>query len=273
MDEIEMYQVDAFTDKPFGGNPAAVCLLEERLNKDTMKAIAAEMNLSETAFVRTLNNQSFKESPEFTLRWFTPEMEVPLCGHATLATSWVLFGEVENVNDTVTFNTKSGNLSAEKREGVVLNFPTNMPVHHEPSKEILDGLGIVNYEDSSYSENTNKLLIALSSEEKVKELNPDFPKLRSIVTDIRGIIVTAKGEDEYDFISRYFAPWVGIDEDPVTGSAHTVLAPYWSTLFDKKEMKAYQASDRGGKLTVRVKGNRTELEGKAITVLEGNLYI
>ncbi|MFP4051999.1 MAG: PhzF family phenazine biosynthesis protein [Thermoplasmata archaeon] len=168
MNEIEMYQVDAFTDKPFGGNPAAVCLLEERLNKDTMKAIAAEMNLSETAFVRTLNNQSFKESPEFTLRWFTPEMEVPLCGHATLATSWVLFEEVENVNDTVTFSTKSGNLSAEKREGVVLNFPTNTPTPQEPSQEILDGLGIVTYEGSSYSKDTNKLLIALSSEKKSK---------------------------------------------------------------------------------------------------------
>lgn len=268
-----MYQVDAFTDKPFGGNPAAVCLLEERLNKDTMKAIAAEMNLSETAFVRTLNDQSFKESHEFTLRWFTPEMEVPLCGHATLATAWILFEEVKNNNEEITFNTKSGNLNAERKEGVVLNFPTNTPVQEEPSQEILDGLGIVNYVDSSYSKKTNKLLITLSSEEKVKNLRPDFSKLKSIITDIRGVIVTSKGEDEYDFISRYFAPWVGIDEDPVTGSAHTVLAPYWSSLLDKKEMKSHQASDRGGELVVRIKDDRTELEGKAVTVVEGNLFI
>ncbi|MFW5927868.1 MAG: PhzF family phenazine biosynthesis protein [Thermoplasmatota archaeon] len=273
MAQIEIYQVDAFTDRPFCGNPAAVCLLEEKLSNEEMRSIASEMNLSETAFVRPLNDASFQESEEFTLRWFTPEVEVPLCGHATLATSWVLFEEIENVNDTVTFSTKSGNLSAEKREGVVLDFPTNTPTQQEPSQEILDGLGIVNYEDSSYSADTNKLLIALSSEDRVKNLNPDFSKLSSIVTDIRGIIVTAKGEDGYDFVSRYFAPWVGIDEDPVTGSAHTVLAPYWSTLLNKKEMKAYQASDRGGKLTVRIKDDRTELEGKAVTVLEGNLFI
>ena len=272
MTELEIYQVDAFTDKPFCGNPAAVCLLEEKLSKKEMKSIAAEMNLSETAFVRPLSDGSFQESDKFTLRWFTPEVEVPLCGHATLAASWVLFEEIKNVNDTVTFSTKSGNLSAEKREGVVLDFPTNMPTQQEPSQEILDGLGIVNYEDSSYSENTNKLLIALSSEEKVKNLTPDFSKLSSIVTDIRGIIVTARG-DEYDFVSRYFAPWVGIDEDPVTGSAHTVLTPYWSTLLNKKEMRAYQASNRGGKLTVRSKGDRTELEGKAVTVVKGRLFI
>ncbi len=273
MTQLEVYQVDAFTDKSFGGNPAAVCLLKERISNETMKNIAAEMNLSETAFVRPLRDEPFQESAEFNLRWFTPEVEVPLCGHATLATSWVLFEEVSNINDTVTYSTKSGDLSAEKKEGVVLDFPTNMPAQQEPSQEILDGLGIVNYEDSSYSKDTNKLLIALSSEDKVKNLSPDFSKLRSIVTDIRGIIVTAKGEDEYDFISRYFAPWVGIDEDPVTGSAHTVLGPYWSTLLNKKELVAYQASDRGGKLTVRLKGDRTELEGKAVTVLEGKLKI
>lgn len=273
MTGIKIYQVDAFTDKPFSGNPAAVCLLEEKLSEEEMRSIAAEMNLSETAFVKPMDDGTYEESEKFTLRWFTPEVEVPLCGHATLATSWVLFEEVENVNDEVKFSTKSGNLSAEKREGVVLDFPTNIPTHEEPSQEVLDGLGIVNYEDSSYSEKTKKLLIALSSEEKVNELNPDFAKLRSIVTEIRGIIVTAKGEDEYDFVSRYFAPWVGIDEDPVTGSAHTVLAPYWSTLLDKEEMKAYQASDRGGNLIVRVKGDRTELEGEAVTVLKGNLFI
>jgi len=273
MDGIKIYQVDAFTEEPFGGNPAAVCLIDEKLEKEEMKSIAAEMNLSETAFVRPLRDGSFEGSEKFSLRWFTPEVEVPLCGHATLAASWVLFEEVANVNDSITYSTKSGNLSAKKREGVVLDFPTNNPLHEEPSKEILDGLGVVNYEDSSYSEKVNKLLITLSSEEEVKNISPDFSKLRSIVTDIRGIIITAKCEDEYDFISRYFAPWVGIDEDPVTGSAHTVLAPYWSALLNKKEMKAYQASDRGGELAVRVEEDKTELEGKAVTVLEGNLYI
>ncbi len=273
MDGIKIYQVDAFTEETFGGNPAAVCLIDEKLEKEEMRAIAEEMNLSETAFVRPLRDGCFEGSEKFSLRWFTPEVEVPLCGHATLATSWVLFEEVGNVNDSITYSTKSGNLSAEKREGVVLDFPTNRPLHEEPSQKILDGLGVVNYEDSSYSEKTNKLLIALSSEEEVKNISPDFSKLRSIVTDIRGIIVTAKGEDEYDFISRYFAPWVGIDEDPVTGSAHTVLGPYWSDLLGKKEMKAYQASDRGGKLTIRFKGDRTELESEAVTVLKGNLFI
>ncbi len=271
--EIEIYQVDAFTDRPFGGNPAAVCLLEEELDDSKMKSIAAEMNLSETAFVKPLEEKSFKKSKRFSLRWFTPEVEVPLCGHATLATAWTLFEEVGNESDEITFSTKSGDLKAEKREGVVLSFPTDIPVDEEPFQEILDGLGVVKYEDYRYSEETNNVLISLSSQGKVEELEPDFSKLGSIDTDIQGIIVTAKGEDEYDFISRYFAPWVGIDEDPVTGSAHTVLAPYWSRLLDKNEMKAYQASDRGGKLTVKLKNDRTELEGKAVTVLEGKLKI
>ncbi len=271
--EIDIYQVDAFTDRPFGGNPAAVCLLREELDDSKMKSIAAEMNLSETAFVEPLEEKSFKGSKRFSLRWFTPEVEVPLCGHATLATAWTLFEEVGNERDEITFSTKSGSLKAEKREGIVLSFPTDMPVDEEPSKEILESLGVVEYEDYRYSEKTNNVMISLSSEEKVEELEPDFSKLGSIDTDIQGIIVTAKGEDEYDFVSRYFAPWVGIDEDPVTGSAHTVLAPYWSRLLDKNEMKAYQASDRGGKLTVRLMDGKTELEGEAVTVLEGNLYI
>ncbi len=271
--EIDIYQVDAFTDRPFGGNPAAVCLLREELDDSKMKSIAAEMNLSETAFVEPLEEKSFKGSKRFSLRWFTPEVEVPLCGHATLATAWTLFEEVGNERDEITFSTKSGSLKAEKREGIVLSFPTDMPVDEEPSKEILESLGVVEYEDYRYSEKTNNVMISLSSEEKVEELEPDFSKLGSIDTDIQGIIVTAKGEDEYDFVSRYFAPWVGIDEDPVTGSAHTVLAPYWSRLLDKNEMKAYQASDRGGKLTVKLKNDRTELEGKAVTVLEGKLKI
>jgi PhzF family phenazine biosynthesis protein len=272
---LPIYIVDAFTDSKFKGNPAAVCLLDQEISEELMQNIAAEMNLSETAFLRSQDGKSIKESKRFSLRWFTPKVEVPLCGHATLATSWILFFDCECSEDEIEFETKSGILRAKKeKEGVLLDFPKEDLVAYEPPIKLLSVLGILDYESVMMAEKLKYILIHLKSEENVLKVEPDFEKMKNMeIEDLIGVIITSKGTPPYDFVSRFFAPWVGVAEDPVTGSAHTVLAPYWSKILNKKAMLAFQSSERGGKIKVRLKDDRVELVGEAQIVTKGELFI
>lgn len=274
---IPIYQIDAFTDKPFGGNPAAVCVLSEEYDDPRLQAIAAEMNLSETAFLSPTEEGPLSEQTAFGLRWFTPTVEVPLCGHATLATSAVLFHEISVLTDEVIFQTKSGDLKARREsQGILLDFPADDPVPYEPPGELLQAMGISGYKSTAYAKKGRDLLVHVNSEDQVRSLRPDFRQMRLVQTDddIQGVIVTSEGSPPYDFISRFFGPWLGVDEDPVTGAAHTVLTPYWSRILGKSEMLAFQASERGGKLVVRlVSGGRVHLIGDAVIVLRGELLI
>jgi PhzF family phenazine biosynthesis protein len=275
--KIPTYQVDAFTDEAFKGNPAAVCILPHRLREDVMLTIASEMNLSETAFLTPIEQKSLKESTDFILRWFTPKVEVPLCGHATLATSAVLFREIGVSSDTLNFETKSGMLTAKKVNGeILLDFPGDMPGPIDPPEALLKALGIPDYKNIALTETSKKLLVHVKNEKIVKNLKPNFESMLNTENEeeIWGVIATSPGSPPYDFISRFFAPWVGINEDPVTGAAHTVLTPYWSRILKKDEMTAFQASERGGKLKVKMNANkRVGLIGNAVVVLKGELII
>ncbi len=257
-----IYQVDAFTDKPFAGNPAGVCILAKPADPDWMQNVAREMNLSETAFI-------CPEADGYRLRWFTPAVEVDLCGHATLATAHILWetGRLP-ANEEARFFTRSGLLKA-KRMGdfIELDFPEKP----EESADSLPGLAEALGVSFPYvCRNKFDYLVEVEGESMVRNLKPDFQKLLQITA--RGIIVTSRAKTgPYDFVSRFFAPRVGINEDPVTGSAHCFLGPYWAKRLGKNELLAYQASARGGELRVRLKGERVFLSGKAITVLRGEL--
>jgi len=274
---IPIFQVDAFTDELFKGNPAAVCLLSQQYEDRVLQSIAAEMNLSETAFLLPLEQKPLAELKAFSLRWFTPRVEVPLCGHATLAAARVLFSEIAIQAHEATFMTKSGKLVARRDKGqIVLDFPRERPVPTQPPQGLLGALGISEFEQTLYAERNKMLLVHLSRQSDLVGLKPDFELVKSVSADgtIMGIIVTSQGEAPCDFVSRFFAPWVGIDEDPVTGAAHTVLAPYWSGILGKREMVAHQASSRGGKVGVRLTGDdRVDLIGSAVIVLKGEFYL
>lgn len=276
MTNLPIFQVDAFTTELFKGNPAAVCILDQKYNDTVLQKIAAEMNLSETAFPLSLEDKPLAECTRFSLRWFTPKVEVPLCGHATLATSAVLFNEIGVKTDIIEFETLSGILTAKKDpNGILLDFPSNPPDPIDPPQDLLEAMGITEFENVAYASTARKLLVHLNSEDAVKKLKPNFELMQKIDTNenIIGVTITAKGSPPYDFISRFFAPKVGINEDPVTGAAHTVLAPYWSEILGKDEMNAYQASERGGELVVRLKGERVHLIGQAVVVLRGDLLL
>lgn len=262
MPGIRILQIDAFTDRPFAGNPAAVCLLEKEADSDWMQAVAAEMNLSETAFVRPIEDG-------FELRWFTPLVEVDLCGHATLASAHGLWGEgVVSGAQPIRFHTKSGTLTCT-RDGdfIELDFPATPLQEAEPNAGLIVALGV---EPVFVGKSKFDDLVQVESEEAVRSLKPDFSQLREL--SMRGVMVTSVSDDpSFDFVSRFFAPGVGIDEDPVTGSAHCCLGPYWSERLGKTEMTAFQASARGGVVRVRVEGDRVLLGGQAVTVLRGEL--
>ena len=275
--------VDAFTRVPFKGNPAAVCLLPHTLDDVLMQAIAAEMNLSETAFVMPVGDAPWSETARFSLRWFTPKVEVRLCGHATLATAAVLFGAVGVQAEAVTFETLSGDLIARRIAGgpaeyetVTLDFPVNTPVPCEVPAGALKALGVPSALSAAHGTRSRALLIELADAQQVRDLRPDFTALLACgeLDSYRAVAVTAAGEPPYDFISRFFAPKLGINEDPVTGSAHTLLTPYWAAQLGKTEMLAYQASARGGEIGVRLAENdRVELTGNAVVVCKGKLYL
>ncbi len=277
MKEFPLYHVDAFTRKPFGGNPAAVCLLDSLYEDAVLQSIAAEMNLSETAFVLQNGNKPVQEEQFFSLRWFTPKTEVDLCGHATLASAAVLFYDVGVSAETATFKTRSGILTATREsDRIFLDFPSYKTARVEPNRELLDAAGINDFVSAHSSRDSLDLLILLKDEETLKGLRPNFDRLRSVrlKKKLQGIIVTSMSHGSYDFISRYFAPWVGIDEDPVTGAAHAVLGPFWSGRLGKNEMHAFQASARGGELTVRILAPyRVGLLGDAVIISKGRLYL
>lgn len=271
MKSLPMYQVDVFTKDYYKGNPAAVCILKDRLEDDVMKLIAAEMNLSETAFVLPID----KNSNLYSLRWFTPEVEVSLCGHGTIGTAKVLFEVLNIESDIITFETKSGNLTARKyKDGIGIDMPLDIPEEINIPKELLDSLGINDYEDIKIGRNTRKLIIRVNDENTILNLKPDYNKMKSIKfnDDVKGVAVTTNNISEYDFLSRYFNPWAGINEDPVTGSVHTVLVNYWGSILGKDRMKAYQASYRPGELILSIKKDRVELVGDAIISLKGEIY-
>jgi PhzF family phenazine biosynthesis protein len=269
MNSVPFYHVDAFTDEPFRGNPAAVCFMPTDLEPRIYLSVAAEMNLSETAFLEQLR------PGEYRLRWFTPKREVPLCGHATLASAHVVFKEHSYKGRRITFHTMSGELYAYRDPGgVLMDFPRNDPKPTQPIRGILDGLGVEDHLDFQYSDSNQKLLVELESEDMVRAVNPDFVKLLSVENTLgwRGVIVTSRSSG-YDFVSRYFAPWMGVNEDPVTGSAHTVLGPYWAEKLGKTSLRAYQASSRGGALRVDVSDGRVNLVGGSVTVVRGSLSL
>ncbi|XP_072236507.1 phenazine biosynthesis-like domain-containing protein 1 [Leuresthes tenuis] len=284
--EIPVFTVDAFTNLAFKGNPAAVCPLMHELNDDLYLKIAAEMNLSETAFITRINpSDTFTTGSRFRLRWFTPATEVNLCGHATLASAAVLFQFQNNVNPTVVFETRSGNLAVtqeRERERYVMDFPLNPPTHEDPNdfRDIIKvAVGDHPVQDVFLNSDTKKLMIRLSDScdrSVLTSLKVDPLTLLNSETSgrVKGLIITMKGSPDcqpgYDFYSRYFAPWVGIPEDPVTGSSHTVLGSYWSQKLGKKKMLAYQCSSRGGELELEVRDDgRINIAGEVTSVMQG----
>lgn len=257
-------QVDAFTDTPYTGNPAAVVVMLQPKNDAWMQAVAREMNLSETAFVQM-------QVSDFKLRWFTPQVEVPLCGHATLASAHVLWEMgILQAHEQARFHTLSGLLKAERIEGnwIELDFPAHYQQPYYDDRHLLNSLGL--REAIYIGRYQDDFLIEVESEEVVHGLNPDHARLRQ--SGARGVIVTsAATTNGYDFVSRFFGPGSGIDEDPVTGSAHCVLGPYWQWRIGRTEFVAYQASPRGGVVRVRVAGERCILGGQAVTIMRGEL--
>lgn len=265
--EVKLYQVDAFTDQPFRGNPAAVCILPEPLEAHDaawMQSVASEMNLSETAFLQGIEDG-------FNLRWFTPVVEVDLCGHATLASAHILYenGLIKS-DQEARFQTKSGLLTAIKQGNEIeLNFPATPPVPVSDIPDLAKALGI---QPIYLGQSRFDYLVQVGSEGEVQRAKPDFVKLKEL--GVRGVMLTSKSEStDFDFISRFFAPGAGIDEDPVTGSAHCCLGPFWSGILGKKEMVAFQASARGGVVRVRVGPERVYLGGQALTVMKGKLLV
>lgn len=258
--EVKIFQVDAFTDKPFAGNPAAVCILPEARDDAWMQGLAREMNLSETAFLS-------RQEDGFALRWFTPSVEVDLCGHATLASAHILWeaGFLDR-QEQARFHTRSGLLTAVCNRGEVeLDFPATPDEAVEGPDELSRALGVVL---TYIGRSVYDYIVEVESEEAVRNIRPDFGLLKTL--DVRGTIVTARADSsDYDFVSRFFAPGAGIDEDPVTGSAHCCLGPYWNKRLGKKEFVAYQASERGGTVRIRLSGDRVMLGGRAVTVMRG----
>ncbi len=258
--KLKLYQIDAFTNKIFAGNPAAVCPLDSWLPDQIMQSIAIENNLSETAFF-------IPTEDGFHLRWFTPKTEVDLCGHATLASAYVLFNFLNYSADKIRFQTREGALFVERQaEELIMDFPTKTPVRCEMPELMTKALGV-----EPLDLYTNEDYVALlASEADVKAINPDFNTMREI--DTRGIIITAPGE-KVDFVSRFFAPNFGINEDPVTGSAHCVLTPFWAERLNKTSLTAKQVSKRGGDLKCELAGERVKIIGSAVLYMQAEIEI
>jgi PhzF family phenazine biosynthesis protein len=261
--KLPVYIADAFTDKLFGGNPAAICPLQEWLPDTTMQCLAAENNLSETAFI-------IEEDDHYRIRWFTPTTEVKLCGHATLASAHIFYSELGHSKPEIWFESLSGLLKVgRKNENTyILDFPSNPP---EPVTDIpeglFEGLGI---EDAPLFKTSFDYMVVVPSQQVIEDLKPDFPSLAKVKA--RGVITTAKGRNA-DFVSRCFYPQSGINEDPVTGSAHTVLVPYWAKELGKTDLRAMQLSKRKGYLECELKNNRVLMSGNVVTYLKGEYIV
>ncbi|WFG35301.1 PhzF family phenazine biosynthesis isomerase [Candidatus Lucifugimonas marina] len=266
--KIPVFQIDAFTDQPFSGNPAAVCPLDEWLRDDEMQAIAAEMNLSETAFFRPKENVD----GEHGLRWFTPTVEVDLCGHATLASGHVVLLHLNRNLSQVTFHTRSGELGVQFKDGLLeLDFPTNPPTKLDDPTEIQavrEALGSAPQEIL----HANTTMAVFESESEVAALQPDFSAVANL--NEPWLLATAPADDaEYDFVSRFFVPTAGINEDPATGSTHTILMPYWAAQFGKDELVGRQISKRGGTMFCRLVSNRVKIAWHIVEVMQGELAL
>lgn len=256
--KIPLYQIDAFTGTVFRGNPAAVCPLDDWLDAETMQRIAAENNLPETAF--------FVPGDPYELRWFTPTVEVDLCGHATLASAFVIFEHLDPARREIAFATRSGVLTvARQGDRLILDFPALPAAPVDPPPDLVGGLCVLPREWRAAS----NYLAVFDAERDVRELVPDMELLAELD---RGVIVTAPGDDA-DFVSRFFAPAFGVPEDPVTGSAHCTLAPYWAERLGKDELHALQVSARGGELWCAPRGDRVLIAGRAVRYLEGTIYL
>jgi PhzF family phenazine biosynthesis protein len=268
--EAPYYLVDAFTSEPFRGNPAAVCLMPCNLSEELYLSIAREANpVSETAFLEEDGGEV-----DYRMRWFSPKREVPLCGHGTLATAHVLFNDIGVEKDRLSFQIMVGVIYAERvSEGVRLDFPRNDPRELEPPLPVLEAMGLTDWKEVLYSDGNQKLVVLLENRKQVEEVQPDFDAMMATENTLgwRGVVVTSKGTGDYDFVSRYFAPWMGVNEDPVTGSNHTVLGPYWMEKLGKDKLRAYQASQRGGEIIVEITEDRAYLTGPSTTVIKGTL--
>jgi len=259
---IPIYQADAFTDKLFGGNPAAICPLNEWLPDEVMQKIAIENNLAETAFF-------VKNETGYKLRWFTPEYEIDLCGHATLASAHILFTQLGYKQDTIEFETvKAGTLTVKKDgDKYTMDFPSRPPIHIEPPIGLVESLGEKKPLEVLRSRD---YFLVYESEDDIRDISPDFFALSKM--DTVGVIITAPGKG-VDFVSRFFAPGAGIPEDPVTGSAHCNLIPYWAEKLGKDKLHALQISSRKGELWCELKGDRVLMSGKAVTYLKGEIFV
>lgn len=266
---MKTYIVDSFTEKPFTGNPAGVCIVETSLSNSVMLKVAQELGLSETAFIHPLS-----DSGKFSIRFFSPKMEIPLCGHATLATAKVLITDL-NLK-TVTFVTKN-NLSLVAKnvdQQIVMEFPVYDTKPAGVSTELLNSLQLSSVENAVHNEETNILLLEITDYRNLANITPDFTMLLESRDDINGVLITApSGTDGYDFHSRYFWPWSGTNEDPVTGGTHTFLAPYWSERLGKSKMQSFQSSERTGSMQVELVGGKLFITSQAVVILRGEMDI
>jgi len=266
---METFIVDSFTNEKFKGNPAGVCILNTTLSEGTMLKIAQELNLSETAFIQQKENEN-----KYSIRYFSPIMEIPLCGHATLASAKVLF-ENSNLNE-IKFTTFQNLELITKKFGneITLEFPVYETEKASVSEALLDALGISKIDNCVYNKQTNIILLEISSTEELTNLTPNFEALVKTHNTINGVLVTAPSTGEYDFHSRYFWPWSGSNEDPVTGATHTFLTKYWSKRLNKTKMKSFQASKRTGFMEVElIENNQLLIKGEAVLIFKGQLLI
>ncbi len=264
--QTDIYQVDAFTDKTFGGNPAAVCPLDTWLPDEILQNIAMENNLSETAFFIP----SKIENIDYDLRWFMPEGEVDLCGHATMAAAFIIFNHMDFPKDAIHFSSRSGTLTVKKRnDDLCMDFPIWHVEEHTEKQELTDASGI----SPTAIFKGHYWMAIFESEDDITSMTPDFSQLQQI-NDIDFLIVTASSKDKnIDFVSRFFCPKLGVNEDPVTGSAHCVTAPYWENHLNKNILNAYQASKRGGQVRCEVGDKRVEITGQATLYMKGQIYV
>ncbi|MBO9703290.1 MAG: PhzF family phenazine biosynthesis isomerase [Sporocytophaga sp.] len=265
---MKTYFVDSFTDQKYRGNPAAVCIVENTLDNQTMQNIAAEIGYSETAFVEKQIQGIFK------IRFFTPKREIPLCGHATLASSKIIFDDSE-LSKIVFININGTELIINKEHNkIVMEFPQYNLIEFNLPHEVADALGIKKWEESKFCEETKMVLVEISSSEELSHLTPDYPTLVKSYENINGICVTPKSQVvNYDFQYRYFWPWAGSNEDPVTGAVQTFLTPYWANKIGKQKMNAFQASERTGEMEILLKEGKVIIYGQAITTLEGDFKL
>ncbi len=264
---IKTYFVDSFTSEPFKGNPAGVCILDDEMGSEKMLKIANEIGFSETAFIKKINDDHL-----YSIRYFSPKKEIALCGHATLASAKIIFEKTQA--STISFITGENlNLTIGKSDSnIIMEFPIYDTVPLTPPKSVLTSLGLNDVINSSYSPKNKIILLEIADTETLAALNPDFNALIISYENINGVLVTApSGTDQYDYHYRYFWPWAGTDEDPVTGGVQTFLAKYWSTRLSKKRMNAFQSSQRTGFMTVELNGDKVLIYGTAVIVFEGDL--